>query len=242
MKILEMTWEEFKEKVEKSKVVIIPSGAIEVYGPQLPLGTDTIVAEEIAKKVADKLDLLVGPTLPVGDSMALYDFPGTLTVRPESFKVYLEDICLSFIKCGIKKFFFINTHLGNVPIIGQISWRLKELHEIQSCQIDWWRFIQPLCKDITKYSGVMAHGHASEAGTSCMLNLKPQLVKKDKYVLAKPLFKDNYPDIIKYFEFHKYSNTGNLGDATVASAEKGKLIVDKSIERIVEYLKKEFNL
>lgn len=242
MKIKEMTWEEFEEKIKKTDTVVIPSGAFEVYGPQLPLGTDTIVAEEIAIRVAQKLDLIVGPTLEIGDSTALYDFPGTLNAKPESFKNYMEDVCLSFIKWGIKKFCFINTHLGNVPIIGQISWKLKETHQMKSCQIDWWRFIQPICKGITKYEGYMAHGHASEAGTSCMLYLRPNLVRKDKLIRTDPLFKDNYPDIIKYHELHKYTNTGVLGDATVASTEKGKEIVEKSVDRIVAYLKEEFNL
>ena len=93
MKLKEMTWQEFEEKIKKCDTVVIPSGAFEVYGPQLPLGTDTIVAEEIAIRVADKLDLIVGPTLEIGDSIALYDFPGTLNAKPESFKDYLEDIC-----------------------------------------------------------------------------------------------------------------------------------------------------
>lgn len=241
MKIREMTWKEFDEKRRDGKVVVIPTGAIEVYGPGLPLGTDTIVAEEIANRVAEKMNLIVGPTLEVGESMALYDFPGTLTVRPESFRVYLEDICISFIKWGIKKFCFVNMHLGNVPMINQLSWRLKESYGVESCQIDWWRFIQPICEGITQYSGAMAHGHASEAGTSCMLYLKPELVRTTECVKTELMYEDSCPDIIKYIEFGKYTDTGTIGDATVASVEKGREIVEKAVDRIVTFLQSYFN-
>lgn len=237
MKIREMTWKQFKNMGDKVKTVIIPTGAIEVYGPHLPLGTDTIVAEEIAKIVGDKLGLVVGPSLEVGESMALYDFPGTLTIKPEHFKNYLEDVCLSFIKWGSKNFIFMNTHLGNVPIINQLSWKLQDDYGAKCCQIDWWRYVQPFCEGVTKYSGVMAHGHASEAGTSIMLYLKPELVHLSEIVCTPSQYQDDYPEMIKYVELRKYTDTGTIGDATVATAEKGKILVEKCVERIIAYVK-----
>lgn len=239
LKIQEMTWREFDEKRRDALFVVIPTGAIEVYGPGLPLGTDTIIAEEIANRIAERMNVIVGPTLEVGDSLPLYDFPGTLTVRPEGFKMYLEDVCLSFIKWGIKKFCFVNAHAGNVPIIKQLCWKLKESDGIESCQIFWWQFIQPLCEGVTQYSGKMAHGHASEVGTSCMLYLKPELVRKTECVRTEPI-EDPYPDVIKYIRFGEYTDTGTIGDATVASAEKGEIIVKKAIGRIVTFLESYF--
>jgi len=230
------------EMIQNKKAVIIPLGAFEIYGPHLPIGTDIIVAEEIAKRVGEKLDILVGPSISVGESAALYDFAATLTISPSAFYVYLEDICRSFMKWGVKKIFFMNTHLGNVPIIGQLAWKLKD-EGIKCVQMDWWRFIQPICRNgVTKHDGVMCHGHASESGTSCMLYLKPELVDMSKAAVVEPQYKDEYPDIIKYIELRAYTPNGTIGDAKAATAEKGRIIVETGIARIVAFLKEYFDL
>ena len=230
------------EMIQSKQTVIIPLGAYEIYGPHLPVGTDIIVAEEIAKRVGEKLEILVGPSISVGESAALYDFAGTLTISPTSFYAYLEDICRSFMKWGVKKIFFMNTHLGNVPIIGQLAWELKD-EGITCVQVDWWRFIQPICRDgVTEHDGVMCHGHASESGTSCMLYLRPDLVDMSKATSIEPQYKDDYPDIIKYIELRAFTPNGTIGDAPAATSEKGRIIVETGVDRIVEFLGKYFSL
>ena len=99
MKMLEMNMKDFMAKLKETKTVVIPAGACEVWGPHLPLGADTVMAEEVANRLADRMGWPVGPTLPVGDSAMVWG-PGTITVRPESFKMYLEDICDSLVKHG----------------------------------------------------------------------------------------------------------------------------------------------
>ncbi|HWP51913.1 MAG TPA: creatininase family protein, partial [Clostridia bacterium] len=84
--ISEMTWNEFHERCKKTHTVILPMGAIECYGPHLPMSTDTKVAQKVAELVANQTGAFIGPTLSVGDSVSLAMFPGTLCVRPESFK------------------------------------------------------------------------------------------------------------------------------------------------------------
>lgn len=242
MLMKELTGAGCAEMIQDKKAVIIPLGAFEIYGPHLPLGSDIIVSEEIANRVADKLGLLVGPSISVGESAALYDLPTTLNISPSSFYVYLEDVCRSFMKWGVNKIFFMNTHLGNVPIIGQLAWKLNE-EGVKSCQVDWWRFIQPICsKGVTKHDGVMCHGHASESGTSCLLYLRPDLVDMSKATIVEPQYKDEYPDIIKYIELGAYTPNGTIGDAQAATAEKGRIIVETGVDRIVEFLKEFFEL
>ena len=65
MRLRNLSWKQF-EALDKEKPVIIPTGAIEVYGPHLPMGGDAIVADKIADMVADRLDLLVTPTIEMG--------------------------------------------------------------------------------------------------------------------------------------------------------------------------------
>ena len=63
----EMSWTEFAERKLSCDTVIIPGGAIEVYGPQLPLGSDSIVSKAICEMVAEKTNAMIGPFIEVGN-------------------------------------------------------------------------------------------------------------------------------------------------------------------------------
>lgn len=238
MKMLEMNFVDFGEKFKESKTVIIPVGACEVWGKHLPLGADTLMAEEVANRLADRMGWLVGPTLPVGDSTMVWG-PGTLTVRPESLKMYLEDICDSFIKHGAKRFCFLSPHVANMAIISQVAWRMKLDHDVDSCIFDWWRIVQPVARDkgILKNDGVMAHGHASEAGTSCFMYVRPDVVKTDRLKSIEPAIKNDYPEFQQFYPFACYGGEYQIGDATEASREKGEALVEATLDRMAEFLK-----
>lgn len=85
---------------------------------------------------------------------------------------------------------------------------------------------------------MMAHGHASEAGTSVLKYLTPELVHDEEAVCTLELFEDKFPEFKQYIKFDKYTDTGTLGDAVKGTAEKGKIIVERSVDRIVMNLSK----
>ena len=238
-----MSSSEFDEIRKTCDTIILPVGAIEGYGPHMPMGTDIIVAQDIAKLVAEKVNAIVGPSLEVGESYSLSLYPGTLYLRPETWSAVISDYMKSLIKWGFKNFMFINGHAGNVPLIGHICRPLERELGIKTAQIDWWRFTQDKAKGVCEYEGWMAHGHASECGTSVMLHLHPEYVEFRKAEKVTPMEGydfDKYSDIINYTVFNKTTENGILGDATIAAAEKGKVIVGKCVDRIVEYMKDEF--
>ena len=96
----EMSWTAFVERIKETDLVRLPTGACVVYGPHLPLGSDLLVATKIAEKVATRVNAIIGPALEVGDSSTLDDFPGTITIRPDSYKSYLQDVVNSLVKWG----------------------------------------------------------------------------------------------------------------------------------------------
>lgn len=230
----DMSWKEFVQRKENTNLAIIPTGAFEVYGPHLPLGSDTLVATRISELVAERVNSVIGPTLEVGDSAVLDTFPGTITIQPEHFKTYLVDVVNSLKKWGFKDFLFINPHLGNVPVINQIAYEMQRKEGINCAQIDFWRFIQPLDKGIIESE--LAHGHASEAGTSVLMYLYPELVEVDKWIHEQPKFKDEFPEVIQYHPYNAHTDSGTIGNATLGTKEKGEELVKRSVDRIVEFL------
>ena len=239
MQMKEMNMIDFRKEIAKTHAMLMPLGAFEVWGPHLPVGADTLVAEEIADRISERIGWIVGPSLPVGYSENLYfKEGGTVSVRPETLKTYLVDILDSLIENGVDRFCFVSPHLGNVPVVTQVAVHLRKTRNIKCCLIDWWRIIQPLCtkEGILQYEGKMAHGHASEAGTSTFLYLRPDLVKFDRALKVDPL-PDAYPDIPRFTPTNELYEDAVIGDGTVATREKGELIVNKTVDRVVEFLK-----
>jgi creatinine amidohydrolase len=241
-RIHELSWVALSERLKHTDTVIIPTGAIEVYGPHMPMGTDSIVAEALAMFVAEKTGALVSPSIQMGDSSMIMDYPGTLTLRRSTYEAVMDDLCTGLIAYGCKNLLFINGHSGNVDMINSLARRYQKQHGVICGQIDWWRFAMANSEGIFEEKGYMAHGHASECGTSVMLYLRPDLVDMSKATRIEPTsdaFKV-FTDVIRYIPVGAKTPNGTIGDATLASAAKGKALIEKSVERITEYMKHEF--
>lgn len=224
------TWEEV-DKLPGEGIAVLPSGAVEVYGPHLPLGSDFLVAEAVGRLVAQRLGALCLPVVPIGYSADLMSFPGTLTVPPEAFKGYLSGICSSVITWGFRKILFLNTHLGNVRIIDQIAEELTSGGAARCLQIDWWRFADPLGADLWE-SGAWSVGHAGELGTSILLHLRPDLVHRDRqvdFVPGSALLPAGAED---YRPFRQITASSVLGQPSAASAAKGAEVVQRAVAAI----------
>jgi creatinine amidohydrolase len=237
----EMSWTTFLERKKQTDLVIIPTGACEVYGPHLPMGSDMLIANKIAELVAERVPAIIGPTLEAGDSSALDDFPGTITITPDSFKAYLKDVVDSLVKWGFKNFLFINGHAGNVAMVNHVSQTLRQQPEIRCAQIDCWRFIKAQDQGIVE-SGEVTHGHAGEAGTSVLLYLYPELVDIGQALDEAPKQQDRFPDVIKYARYSTKTDSGTIGYPSLASRGKGEALVQRSVDRIVRFLNEEWNV
>ena len=81
-----MTWLQFDRRRKETDLVIVPAGACEVYGPHLPMGSDSLVAEEVAYRVAQEVDAIVSPPITMGESFGLSEYPGTIVIGTETMR------------------------------------------------------------------------------------------------------------------------------------------------------------
>lgn len=236
--IRKLSGKKYLARLAENPTVIIPTGACEVYGPQLPMGTDLLAAQKIAEIIADRTGALIAPTIQMGESSALEAFPCTFAMPRKVLEDYLEALIRILIEDGAKNFVFITGHAGNVDTVSYII--KKHLKEgIKAFQIDWWRFTGANSGEIFDYKGAMAHGHASECGTSVMMYLYPELVDLEEMTCVQATA-NPYPDILQYGHFTEKTPNGTIGDATVATREKGEAIVNACVERIMAYLNEAF--
>ena len=231
----EMTSKELKEAIERDTTVILPVGATEVCGQHCPVGTDHLTAYEVSKELGKKTQTLVAPAIPVGDSLPLMGFPGTLTVNTETLYLYIRDICTSLVANGLKRIFFLNTHVYNVYPIDRVCRELKP-KGILTAQVDFWRLIFHFAETsgLAESKNFMI-GHGGEVNTSVVMALFPELVdlKNGQDEIPGPSLTSKYQGkIMTYRDFADYSRTGTVGYPQLASVKKG----DAFLERFLEFL------
>jgi creatinine amidohydrolase len=115
-RLAEMTWEEVRDLDPRRVVPILPVGAVEAHGPHLPLGTDTIIAEAMARACGEALDgmgrsAFVMPAIAYTSAEFAQAFPGTVSVRGGTITALVEDVAESLAAQGFGTLAVANTHL-----------------------------------------------------------------------------------------------------------------------------------
>ncbi len=119
MSVLElsaMTWEEVRDLDRAKAVAILPTGALEAHGPHLPLGTDVIIAEAMARRAAEKLSArgyhaVLLPPLEYTAAEFAAGFPGTVSLRPSTVTALVVDVASSLGRHGFPVLAIANAHL-----------------------------------------------------------------------------------------------------------------------------------
>ena len=111
-----MTWEEARDAAGPGSVAVLPVGAVEAHGPHLPLETDVIIAQAMARAGAERLAArglrpVVLPPLAYTAAGFALGFPGTISLRPETVTATLVDIGGSLARHGFLALAIANAHL-----------------------------------------------------------------------------------------------------------------------------------
>ena len=114
--LAEMTWEEARDIERGRTVAVLPVGAIEAHGPHLPLATDCVIAEAMARAAAERLEArgvptVVLPVLPYTRAGFASGFPGTISASPEAVTAMVAGIALSLGGQGFRALAIANAHL-----------------------------------------------------------------------------------------------------------------------------------
>ena len=121
--MLNMTFPEFENAISKTNVVLLPLGSIEEHGTYLPLSTDAVTSlgqmNEVQRYLrARRIDTIVGPPLNIGltaegeafSRSGTYIYPGSLTVRPETFIALYLDVLRALRDQGLRRAFLYSGH------------------------------------------------------------------------------------------------------------------------------------
>jgi len=217
---------------------ILAIGSCEAHGLHLPEGTDTLVSYKLSCMVADRVEgLLVLPPVTVGYSGHYDTFPFTITLAYDTVTQVIYDILESVLRNGINRIFLMNGHDGNIAPIEIAARKIKEKYPDARIAAlpQWWVTAGELLPPDTfeVWNGL---GHGGEGETSIVYYLFPEWCEKE---LATCVVPDHLPDKIEIkWDFAELTNTGNTGDATKATVEKGEKMTKVLVDCVVDAIKK----
>jgi creatinine amidohydrolase len=245
---MEMTWQEIAGAETGRWIAVLPLAAVEQHGPHLPLGVDTFIAEAYLARARDMLlDDLPVTFLPVqrfGVSAEHLAYPGTLTISAATAIALWTELGDSLARAGLRKLVLVTSHGGNVAAMELVARDLRARLGMLAVTVGWHRFGYP---DGAFSPDEKKHGvHGGDIETSLMLAAKPDTVRMAEAPKATPAtvamareFKwlGAYRPAGFAWMTQDLHPSGAVGDATLATAEKGETALQRGAEAFVELLR-----
>lgn len=240
----ELTWREIETALDEGvRTVIVAVGSIEQHGPHLPLNMDTLDGDELARRIAESLgDALAAPTIRPGCSGHHMEFPGTISVPPETLMDVIRSYCRSLDEHGFEHVVLVPTHGGNFGPVNTVAPDVGR--EIDASVI--------ALADLDEHMRLLNEGldaagidyeqdviHAGAAETAVVMAIDEGLVRVEEMeaghegdIAAARLLSEGFKSI---------TETGVLGDPSAATAEAGERIIERVTHSYVEHIEAERN-
>lgn len=226
----EMNWKQFADFVKETPFALLPVGALEQHGPHLPFSTDVIIAEHMAEEIAKKTGFLLLPALQYTPSFSLRRYPGTIRLEDDTFATQICEISRSLASHGMQYIYLIVSHIGAISACKIAERRMivadEDIHLVNIALPGLKEAMQKYCT-APRWHQVFAH--ADEYETSAVLAIKPELVDMSKAVSEYPPQDELMGNIT--IDWDEFCKSGVIGDATVATGEKGRAMLDHMIDR-----------
>ncbi|WP_166968733.1 creatininase family protein [Brevibacterium atlanticum] len=241
----ELTSLEVEVAKERGSLLILPVGATEQHGDGLPLGTDSIRADHVARAVVDRLheegSAFVLPSIDYGVSPHHRFLPGTINIGPRLFVDFVTSVASQLADAGFDKILVITGHGGNMAALGVAQQTLLGTHPDL---VFAYSPVSALAAEATAaLPRTEVSGHCGESETSQMLaidersvdtaHLNPGATALSDLGPRARLSRTKSPSTAVSFD--RYAENGVLGDPRTATAAAGEGILGEVIDTLVAY-------
>lgn len=233
VELANLTRDEFAQAMKEGRWLLLPFGSVEQHGPHLPLGTDGFFAEYVCLAVAERVNGLVAPGFPYGICRTMRNFPGTVSLSPETFAALVREILSGYARHGAKKMVLLAGHAEDAQESAMREAALSLVNADPTLQIlvvGPYAFLEP----IRQRTGLVGRdGHAGSIETSEML-----VIAEDRVHL------DRMPQVTRprLSRFHVLANpenefpSGVRGDTSKTSQTLGDRALNHTVAEIVRIL------
>lgn len=240
----QLTAPELNERAAADAIVLLPVASTEQHGPHLATGVDTFLCGEACRRtallMADKRPVVVAPVVWMGLAEHHVAFGGTFSLSLDTWHALLKELCQSIGRAGFSKIVIVNGHGGNMAALAALTTDLTRETGLQIATTSYWNIAHEtgaFAEILDTQTGVQ---HACEAETSMMMAVRDDCVRRDRLDAA---FGPNAPmgaalggALTLWRSFKDKTPSGVLGDARVASAEKGEKLLDSAAQSLAEEL------
>ena len=221
----ELTSPEVGALVGRVDTAIVPFGAVEQHGPHMPLCVDWNMAYHVGMGVSALTGVPVLHPVTYGVSASHGAFPGTVTLRAETFIAVAVDVVDSLYNSGVRQVVLLNGHAWNGAVLQVVADTVRTTYDdVRVRALDYVDEYPP-----TEIDGRYTHGrllaHANYFETSCMLWVNPDLVHMDRAVEKR-----DWPSFWDY-RLDQVSASGVWGrDIPDANEDHGRAEITRCIE------------
>jgi creatinine amidohydrolase/Fe(II)-dependent formamide hydrolase-like protein len=221
-----LNWPEVKAQIDAGRdTVVMALGATEQHGRHMPLATDALIGDHLARIVADRLDAFLAPTLRIGCSEHHVGFAGTISLSEETYHSVIADLVRSLLRGGFARIVLLPTHGGNFGPLAAALARLDEPERAHIVALTDLGVLFEIAQIGEREFGVpLGEGglHAGEWETSLMLVIHPELVSMGK---AEAGFTGDVQEAVGSMfagGVASISENGTIGDPAQSSSVHGE--------------------
>jgi creatinine amidohydrolase len=231
-------WQDVHEYLERRSDVVIPFGGTEQHGPSGPLGTDLIIAEELANDLGQERNAMVAPAIPYGVSHLHGAFPGTISLKPATLLSLATDAIESLAQQGFRRFLLVNGHHGSKAILQAACAQVHAAIPDSRClSVQWWE-LPDVRSLVMEMFGAREGHHATPGELSVVRRFYPRAVTDlppmDRFEpVPEPStwgpadFRQRYPD--GRVGSDPGLSSGPAGDQIFAAASRGLVEVHRRL-------------
>ncbi|MCS5697149.1 creatininase family protein [Desulfofundulus thermocisternus] len=222
------TWEDLRGV----RMAFLPVGSLEQHGPHLPLGTDGIIAEALAGRLADIFaPAYLLPLLPFSSSFEHAGFPGSVSLKVTTIASVISDVVESLAFSGIGKLVIVSCHMGNHllrNVVQELNYPRPRVLLLPS-RHHW----EGAYRAAGLSSSPSRDMHAGEGETSIIMHLFPEAVR------SRELKDVDRPEreLLETLGMRAYTETGTIGFPSRASANKGAMLLSALAEETAKTVK-----
>ncbi len=230
-----MTRDEFAEAMTAGCWLIIPVGSMEAHGPHLPLGSDMIQAEHVARVVAQAVDGIVAGGIAYGLCGSTKNFPGTISLTFGTLEALAREILAEYVRHGARKILILSGHGGVAHLEALRQAALGVMERDQRVTI---LAVGPHDIHLPLPEGPpmpAADGHAGALETSVMLAIDSRLVRE---LQAAPRCQPEFPpgQLLRHPE--QFFPAAVVGDPRAASRELGRQLIAAFATEVAKLLRR----
>ncbi|HSG08150.1 MAG TPA: creatininase family protein [Longimicrobiales bacterium] len=230
--LADLTWQEAEAALTPETVVVIPLGAAsKEHGPHLRLDNDHRMAQYLARRVLEAADVVVAPTLPYHFYPSFLEYPGSTHLRFETARDVVVDIVRSLAGYGPRRFYVLNTGVSTLRPLEASA----EVLRAEGILLHFTNILEVSGAVEEEVREQVRGTHADEIETSMMLYIAPERV--DMGLAVREDNPRGQGGLTRRADgTGTFSESGVWGDATLATVEKGRIVVEATVEGILRDL------